>query len=152
MNRVDLIGRLVRDPELKRSQNGNAYTSFTLAVDRMRKAEGQQEADFISCKAFGKTAENLCQYMHKGQKIAVCGSIATGSYTDKDQRKVFTTDVMVQEIQYLEPRNTNNYQPNAQQSYGYQQANLGHPQAPQGYDQPLDQGRSGYIRDEDLPF
>ncbi len=79
MNHVSLIGRLTADPELKRTANGNSACNFTLAVNRYKKVEGQPDADFIRCKAFGKTAENLCRYMHKGSQMAVTGSIQTGS-------------------------------------------------------------------------
>lgn len=127
MNRVTLIGRLTKDPELRQSQGGKSFCSFTLAVDRQVKKDSQQSADFIRCKAFGKGAENLARYMSKGQLIAVSGSISTGSYKDKDGKTVYTTDVLANGIQFLESRKsrTDGYQP--QQPYGY------HPQPEQGY-------------------
>lgn len=146
MNRVTLIGRLTADVELKQSRNGAPWTSFTLAVNRSKKVQGQPDADFIRCKAFGKTAENLCKYMGKGQMIAVAGSIATGSYTNQQGQKVYTTDINVSEVQFLESRkeasqsNGASYQSNGygQQSYSYQP-----PQS--GYDDHSDEYR-------DLPF
>lgn len=121
MNKVDLIGRLTKDPELRQSQGGKSICSFTLAVDRRTKNEGQPSADFIRCKAFGKTAESLCRYMGKGSQIAISGSIQTGSYTNQQGLKIYTTDVLVQEITFLEPKKAaGSVQP--QPSFGYQQS------------------------------
>lgn len=120
MNRVVLIGRLTKDPELRQSQGGKSFCSFTLAVDR-RKTEGQQEADFIRCKAFSKTADNLAKYMSKGKLIAVSGSISTGSYKDKNGQTVYTTDVLAQEITFLESKKAAGSVPQ-QSSFGYQQS------------------------------
>ena len=93
MNQVILMGRLTKDPEIKYTQGDNAMAiaKYNLAVDRMKKGE----ADFISCIAFGKSAEFAEKYLHKGTKIAVTGRIQTGSYTNKDGQKVYTTDVIV---------------------------------------------------------
>lgn len=121
MNRVTLIGRLTADVELKQSRNGSPWTSFTLAVNRTRKNHGQPEADFIRCKAYGKTAENLCRYMHKGSQIAIGGSIQTGSYTNQQGQKIYTTDVSVQEIVFLESKKASGSVPQ-QPSFGYQQS------------------------------
>lgn len=109
MNRVDLIGRLVRDPEVRYSQGANpmAIASLTLAVDRKFKQDGQPTADFINCKAFGKIAEVIEKYVKKGTKIAVTGRIQTGSYTNKDGNKVYTTDVMIEELEFCESKNAN---------------------------------------------
>lgn len=109
MNKVVLIGRLVRDPELKYNPgNGNAIASFTLAVDRKIKKEGQPEADFIGCVAFGKTAETIATYFTKGRLIGVSGNIHTGSFEDKEGKKVYKTHVYVEEFQFLEKGNKNN--------------------------------------------
>jgi single-strand DNA-binding protein len=112
MNRVDLIGRLVRETDVRYSQGQKpmAIASFSLAVDRKFKQEGQPTADFINCKAFGKTAEVIEKYVTKGTKIAVCGHIQTGSYTNKDGQKVYTTDVIVDELEFCESKSSQNTQ------------------------------------------
>lgn len=106
MNKVILMGRLTRDPEISYSQNGNntCIARYTLAVDRRFKQEGGQEADFISCVAFGKSAEFAEKYLHKGTKIAVTGRIETGSYTNKDGVKIYTTTVMIEEQEFAESK------------------------------------------------
>lgn len=98
MNKVILIGRLARDTSLKTGASGTPYCNFTLAVDRSKKDDG---ADFISCIAFGKSAENLNAYKRKGDQIAVEGHIVTGSYEAKDGRKVYTTDVAADRIEFV---------------------------------------------------
>lgn len=110
MNKVILIGRLVRDPEVRYMQNDNqtAVARYTLAVDRRFKRDGdEQTADFINCVAFGKTAEFAEKYYHKGIKIVISGRIQTGSYTNKDGVKVYTTDVVVEEQEFAESKNAN---------------------------------------------
>ncbi len=106
MNKVILIGRLTRDPEVRYSQNENstAIARYSLAVDRRFKREGEPDADFISCVAFGKAAEFVEKYFHKGTKIAVVGHLQTGSYTNKDGQKVYTTEVMVEEQEFAESK------------------------------------------------
>lgn len=101
MNRVVLMGRLTKDPEGRREET--AYARFTLAVDRKKK----DEADFISCVAFGKTAEFLLDHFKHGNKIAISGRIQTGSYTNRDGRKVYTTDVVAEECEFCEKRELN---------------------------------------------
>lgn len=101
MNKTVLIGRITKDLELKQAGN-TTVCKFSLAVNRQSKKEGQPEADFISIVVFGKTAENLAKYMGKGKQIAVSGKIQTGSYTDKEGKKVYTTDVIADEIQFLD--------------------------------------------------
>jgi single-strand DNA-binding protein len=104
MNKVALIGRLTRDPEIRHNQD-KLIGRFTLAVDRRYKRDGaEQTADFITCVAFGKTAEFLEKYVHKGTKLAVCGRIQTGSYTNKDGNKVYTTDVVIEECEFAESK------------------------------------------------
>ncbi len=93
MNHVTLMGRLCGDIELKRTQNGNVCTNFSLAVDRY--ANGSKTADFIRCVAWGKTAENIGKFFHKGDVLAVHGSIKTGNCTDRNGNKHYTTDVYV---------------------------------------------------------
>lgn len=109
MNKVILIGRLTRDPEIRYSQGENplAIARYTLAVDRRFKREGEQTADFISCVAFGRNAEFAEKYLRQGIKISVCGRIQTGSYTNRDGQKVYTTDVVVEEQEFAESKNAN---------------------------------------------
>lgn len=106
MNKVILMGRLTRDPEIRYSQSENsmAIARFTLAVDRRFKRQGEADADFISCIAFGKSAEHAEKYYRQGLKIAVTGRIQTGSYTNKDGQKVYTTDVIVEESEFAESK------------------------------------------------
>ena len=101
MNKILLCGRLVREPEVRYSQGSNsmAIASFTLAVDRKFKKDGEQSADFINCKAFGKTAEVIEKYVTKGTKIIVEGRWQTGSYKNKDGATVYTNDCMVENIE-----------------------------------------------------
>lgn len=99
-----LIGRLVRDPDIKTSQSGVAVARYTIAVDRRFKKDGEQSADFIGCIAFGKTAEFAEKYFTKGIKIAVVGQIQTGSYKNKDGQMVYTTDVVVEENEFTESK------------------------------------------------
>ena len=95
MNKVVLVGRLTGDPETRSTQGGTTVTRYTLAVDRRFKREGEQTADFIPCVAFGKAAEFAEKYFTKGMRVAIDGRIQTGSYTDKEGRKVYTTDIIV---------------------------------------------------------
>ena len=107
MNKVIEIGRLVKDPDIRYSQGANGSTAvarYTLAVDRKFKQEGQPTADFINCIAFGKLREFAEKYLHKGVKIAIVGRIQTGSYTNKDGQKVYTTDVVVEEQEFCESK------------------------------------------------
>ena len=108
MNKVILIGRPVADPEVKYSQgeNSTAIARYRLAVDRKFKRDGEPTADFISCIAFGKNGEFAEKYLHKGTKIAVTGRIQTGSYTNKDGVKVYTTDVVVKEHEFCESKSS----------------------------------------------
>ena len=95
MNKVQLTGRLTKDPDVR--QNGETLIArYTLAVDR------KDEADFISCVSFNKTADNIQKYLGKGSRVGACGSIRTGSYVNKDGAKVYTTDVVVNEIEFLD--------------------------------------------------
>lgn len=106
MNKVELIGRLTRDSELRYSTGSNATAVLrnTVAVERRYKKENDATADFINVIAFGKTAENIDKYLHKGHKIALVGHIQTGSYTNKDGVKIYTTDVIIDEFDFVESR------------------------------------------------
>ncbi len=108
MNKVILMGRLTRDPEVRYSQgeNATAIARYTLEVDRrFNRNNDDQTADFISCVAFGRSGEFAEKYLHKGTKIAVTGRIQTGSYTNKDGVKVYTTDVVVEDQEFAESKN-----------------------------------------------
>lgn len=108
MNRAILLGRLTKDPDVRRSQGAEPVTiaRYTLAVDRRQKKQEGQQADFISCVAFGKAGEFAEKYLHKGTKICVSGHIQTGSYTRQDGTKAYTTDVVIEEQEFAESRNS----------------------------------------------
>ena len=132
MNKVILMGRLTRDPDIRYSQGENqtAVARFTIAVDRRFKRDGDQSADFISCVAFGRTAEFFEKYMHQGTKVCAEGRIQTGSYTRQDGQKVYTTDVVVENVEFAESRAASGNAPAQQQAPAYQQAAPAQQQAP----------------------
>lgn len=111
MNKVILMGRVVREPDVRYSQGEKpmAVAKFTLAVDRKFKKDGEQNADFISCTAFGKVAEVIEKYVTKGTKIIVEGRWQTGSYKNKDGATVYTNDCMVENIEFCESKSSSNY-------------------------------------------
>jgi single-strand DNA-binding protein len=104
MNSVQLVGRFIRDPEVRYTDGGSSIARFNIAVDRRFKQEGGQTADFIGCIAFGKTAEFIEKYFHQGNRIGLNGRIQTGSYTNKDGQKVYTTDVVVENVEFVESK------------------------------------------------
>ena len=108
MNKTILTGRLTNDPEVRYSQgeNSTCVARYRLAVDRRIKKDGEQSADFIPCIAFGRAGEFAEKYFRKGMKIAVTGRIQTGSYTNKDGQKVYTTDVVVEEQEFCESKSS----------------------------------------------
>lgn len=108
MNKVILMGRLTRNPDIRygRGDNANAVARYTLAVDRRFKRDGEQSADFISCVAFGRNAEFAAKYLKQGTKILLTGRIQTGSYTNRDGQKVYTTDIVVEEQEFAESKAT----------------------------------------------
>ena len=108
MNKVILMGRLTRDPNVRYTAGDNpmGIARYTLAVDRRIKREGEATADFISCVAFGKAAEFAERYFRQGIRIVVSGRIQTGSYTNRDGNKVYTTDVVVEEQEFAESKNS----------------------------------------------
>lgn len=146
MNKVILMGRLTRDPEIRYSQgdSATAVARYTLAVDRRFKRQGdEQTADFISCVSFGKTAEFVEKYLKQGVKIAGVGRIQTGSYTNKDGQKVYTTDVVMEEVEFAESKNAS-----SENVGGYQ---------PMSRPEPAQAASDGFINipdgiDEELPF
>ena len=106
INNVVLVGRITKDIDLRMSESGKAYTNFTLAVNRAFKGQDeQQQADFISCKTFNKQAENLARYCGKGSLIAVVGSIQVSNFQGKDGNTVYRTEVIANNIQFLDTRN-----------------------------------------------
>ena len=118
MNRVILMGRLTRDPEVRYSagESATAVARYTLAVDRRFRRDGNdQSADFIGCVAFGRQAEFAEKYLRQGTKIAITGRIQTGSYTNRDGQKVYTTDIVVEDQEFAESKNA------SAQNSGYQQ-------------------------------
>lgn len=155
MNSVVLIGRLTRDPEIRYIQSDMAVCTFTLAVDRQYRKDGDQTADFIRIKTFGKQAENCDRYLAKGRQVGVQGRIQTGSYTNKDGQKVYTTDVIAGRVEFL--ASPNNRQSNQQGSQQSQQQTESRP-APQerqmrydDLDADLPEGYE-YIDEDDILF
>ena len=151
MNKVILMGRLVRDPEVRYSQGENAMAiaRYTLAVDRrVARREGEATADFIGCVAFGRQAEFAERYLRQGTKIAITGRIQTGSYTNRDGQKVYTTDVVVEESEFAESKNASASNNTGYQNTGYQATPAPSPSANIG---------DGFMNipdgiDEELPF
>ena len=148
MNKVILMGRLTRDPEVRYSagESGTAIARYTLAVDRRFKRDGEATADFISCVSFGRTAEFAEKYFRQGLKVLVAGRIQTGSYTNNSGQKVYTTDVVVEEQEFAEGKNSSKQGAGQQppQNYGGQQnapqqsvpqQNATQQSQPQGYGQ-----------------
>lgn len=143
MNKVILIGRLTRDPDVRYSQTGEgsmAVARYTLAVDRRIKKDGEQSADFISCVAFGRAGEFAEKYLHQGTKIAITGRIQTGSYTNKDGIKVYTTDVVVEEQEFAESKSAGSSAASSTPSTHAGSAGDGFMNIPDG------------VEDEGLPF
>ena len=140
------MGRLTRDPEVRYSQGTNAAVArYTLAVDRRFKRENEQSADFINCVAFGKAAEFAEKYYRKGTKILISGRIQTGSYTNRDGAKVYTTDIVVEEQEFAESKATSE---SHSQPGGYQTSPAPSPAGDMG---------DGFMNvpdgiDEELPF
>lgn len=141
MNSVNLTGRLTRDPEVRYSDGGSSVARFSLAVDRRFKTDNGPSADFINCVAFGKTAEFVEKWFSKGVKMELTGRIQSGSYTNKDQQKVYTTDVIAEQVGFGESKK-------ASQNYdGSQEAT--------GDNEPVDDEEFAPIPegiDEELPF
>ena len=116
MNKVILIGRLTKDPEIKVTSSDLTIARYTLAVDRKFKKDGEPDADFIPCVAFGKPAEFTEKYLSKGAKIAICGRLQTRSYEDKYGQKKYVTEIIVDEQYFAESkRNSNNFQEQIQE-------------------------------------
>lgn len=149
MNKVILMGRLTRDPEVRYSagESSTAVARYTLAVDRRfrRNNDGEQTADFIGCVAFGRSAEFAEKYFRQGLKVVVTGRIQTGSYTNRDGQRIYTTDVVVEDQEFAESKAASEAHMN---SGSYQAAPAPAPSAPAG---------DGFMNipdgiDEELPF
>lgn len=163
INNVSLVGRLTKDPELRYTQTGVAVARFTLAVNRaFSNQQGEKDADFITCVAWRKTAESLVNFMRKGSQVGVTGRIQTGSYDDKDGKRVYTTEVVASEIAFLESKSEQPQQPQQpQQQYQQPQQQYQQPmqppqpppmqQTPPQYQQPQQYDYSP-VSDDDLPF
>ena len=150
MNKVILMGRLTRDPDVRYSQgeNATAVARYTLAVDRRFRRDGDQTADFIGCVSFGRQAEFAEKYLRQGTKIAVTGRIQTGSYTNRDGQKVYTTDVVVEEQEFAESKAAA-----GEHAGGFQQQNSFRQSMPE----PSAAAGDGFMNipdgiDEELPF
>ena len=100
MNKVFIHGRCAKDPDVKTTQSGQTFTRVTIAVDRYTKAGEERKADFINCTAWGQTAQFLAKYFTKGKEILAEGRIQTGSYNDKDGKKIYTTDVVLDRVEF----------------------------------------------------
>ncbi|KGR74875.1 single-stranded DNA-binding protein [Ureibacillus sinduriensis] len=148
INRVILVGRLTKDPELSYTPSGIPKTRFTVAVNRFKKEGEEQQADFISCIAWRKQAENLANFMKKGSLIGVEGRIQTSSFEGQDGKRVYTTDVVADHIQFLERNNTQQSQPQSnQQTQQYSQ-----PQQQQPWGQQTNNQQQNYTRVDEDPF
>ncbi len=106
MNKVILMGRFTRDPEMRQTGQGTSVVSFTLAVDRRMAREGQQSADFVSCVAWSKLAEFICKYFQKGSMIAISGRLQTRTYDDKDGKRQYVTEVVAEEAYFTGSRSS----------------------------------------------
>ena len=104
INRVVLVGRLTKSPELRKTQNGTSVCKFTLAVNRRVTGQGQPDADFISCVAWNKTADLMLQYLSKGSLIGIEGRLQTGRFTNNNGETIYTCDVMIDSLQFLDQK------------------------------------------------
>lgn len=167
LNRVVIVGRLTRDPDLRYTPNGIAVANFTVAANRpFKNQQGEQEADFINCVIWRKPAENLATYMKKGSLVGVDGRIQTRSYENQEGKMVYVTEVLAESVQFLESRNSSqqrdydNTGGYGGQQQGYQQQAPSHSnynqqqsQGQQGNQNPFQQdGQKIDISDDDLPF
>nr|WP_193065039.1 single-stranded DNA-binding protein [Oceanobacillus oncorhynchi] len=162
MNRVVLVGRLTKDPDLRYTPQGVAVANFTIAINRpFSNQQGDREADFINCVVWRRPAENLANYMNKGSLIGVDGRVQSRNFEGQDGKRVFVTEVVADSVQFLESKkdNNQNQQQNQQPSRQYNQTNPYQnngkgQQNPQGKsDNPFEnQGKPIDISDDDLPF
>lgn len=150
MNKVVLIGRLTKDPEMRfAAGSGTAVTRFTIAVNRPFKKD---ETDFINCVAFGKTAETIANYLTKGRQIAISGSIRTGSYDAQDGTKRYTTDVAVDSFEFIGSNNGGNGRPGDSFDNGFGGSASGFSQPSNNFGGANFEGDMTPVDDEDIPF
>jgi single-strand DNA-binding protein len=156
INSVVLTGRLTNDPDLRTTQNGTQSVKFSLAVNRKNKQPNQPDADFINCVAFGKTAETIAQYLHKGSLIGVEGRLQTGKYDNQIGQTVYFTNVLVNSFTFLESRKDSQQQPAYKNPYSQPAAQPNNHYAQKGYETRtayLQQESEGYgVDTDDLPF
>ncbi|MEK4085629.1 single-stranded DNA-binding protein [Psychrobacillus sp. FSL K6-1415] len=150
INRVVLVGRLTKDPELKYTPSGVAMARFTLAVNRTFKSEGQPDADFINIIVWRKQAENTANFLKKGSLAGVEGRIQTGSYEGQDGKRIYTTDVVADSVQFLEPKNGQAYQNNG--TTGQSQTNNQSNYTRADEDPFANSSGPIDVQDDDLPF
>lgn len=122
MNTVSLVGRLTRDPEVRYTSTQMAVARFSIAIDRPAKEGGEKQTDFPNIVVFGKQAENCERYLAKGRKVAINGRIQTGSYTEKEGRKVYTTDVVANYVEFLDSASQQAKPEQGEQVEGFKQA------------------------------
>ncbi|EAD9647171.1 TPA_asm: single-stranded DNA-binding protein [Listeria monocytogenes] len=158
MNRVVLVGRLTKDPDLRYTPASVAVATFTLAVNRpFKNAQGEQEADFINCVVWRKPAENVANFLKKGSMAGVDGRIQTRNYEDSDSKRVFVTEVVAESVQFLESRNhtggatSNNYQNQANYSNNNKTSSY-RADTSQKSDSFANEGKPIDINEDDLPF
>lgn len=168
MNRVVLVGRLTKDPELRYTPSGVAVATFTLAVNRtFTNQQGDREADFINCVIWRRPAENVANFLKKGSLAGVDGRIQTRNYEGQDGKRVYVTEVVAESVQFLEPRNANSQsrgndfggnqygddQRNQSQSYGQSQNQRNNQNYTRTNEDPFsNDGQPIDISDDDLPF
>ena len=157
INNVTLTGRLTKECDLKYTQNGNAVASFTLAVNKAYKRDGEPDADFINCVVWNKTAEALANYTRKGSLIGVTGSIQTRNYENQQGQRVYVTEVLVQKLVFLETQKngSGDVQTNQQTNTRNDNSNQnwqGNTSQNQKNDTILSSGQTIDISDDDLPF
>lgn len=169
LNRVVLVGRLTKDPDLRYTPKGDAVATFTLAVNRtFSNQQGEREADFINCVTWRRQAENIANFLKKGSLAGVDGRIQTRNYEGQDGKRVYVTEVLAESVQFLEPKNSsagssssergnNNYGNNQNPSYGQGQSQNQNQRRDDNYtridDDPFkNDGQTIDISDDDLPF
>ncbi|WP_409296359.1 single-stranded DNA-binding protein [Peribacillus sp. SCS-26] len=155
MNRVILVGRLTKDPELRYTPNGVPVATFTLAVNRaFTNQQGEREADFINCVVWRKPAENVANYLKKGSLAGVDGRVQTRNYEGQDGKRVYVTEILAESVQFLEPRNSNagGGDRNEGGFYGGRQQESSYGQQNQNQNQPQRNNNNNYTRVDEDPF
>jgi single-strand DNA-binding protein len=153
MNRVVLVGRLTKDPELRYTPSGVAIATFTLAVNRaFTNQQGEREADFINCVVWRKPAENVANFLKKGSLAGVDGRVQTRNYEGQDGKRVYVTEVLAESVQFLEPRNANNSERGGYSQGGQEGSPYGQEQRNQNQNQNQNQRNQGYTRVDEDPF